>query len=73
MQQTMEEKYGVKHAMEVPEFIEKRRQTWLRTIGFENPGQSPACRDKAICTNNAKYGKDSYCQTEEFLKKRKAT
>lgn len=51
---TMLDRYGVEHATQLPEFLEKRRQTWRDKYGADHPHQSEAY----MSTNKNRIAKD---------------
>ncbi len=63
--ETMKLKYGTEHHWKNPEVIEKRRQTWQRNHGCDNPFGSKSVQAKIITTNQERYGCDHPMQNEE--------
>lgn len=52
---------------------EKRKQTYLKTIGYDNPQKSPIVREKTIKTFKEKHGVEYPYQKKEFLEKSQKT
>lgn len=57
---------GGQCATSCKEVIEKRKQTNLKHLGTEWPGQSQKVRDKAMETYRKHYGTDHYFQSQAF-------
>lgn len=66
-------KYGVNSVMNVPEFKDKLKNTFLEIYGVDNPYKSEFIKEKIAKTNLKKYGVISFTKTEEYLIKSKNT
>jgi len=72
-QEGMLEKYGVKHALQKEEFINKMKKTTLERYGKENAVQNEEVKEKQKQTMLNRYGKGNAMQIEEFQEKVKNT
>lgn len=66
-------KYGVKSILQLPEVVEKIKQTNLQRYGVENPLSSPKIRSQIKETCLKKYGVEFATQSEEMKSKSRQT
>ena len=73
MKKIMNEKYGVDHAMEIPEIkqkaLENLEKAFMEKYGVRHNFAVPEVRKTIIITNRKRYGVDHYAQTPEWLEK----
>ena len=72
-EQTMLERYGVKHSTQNDAIKEKARQTSLDRYGVDNPAKSPEIIAKIDATFMERYGVRRAVQVPEFKAKQHAT
>lgn len=63
---TMEEKYGVRHALLKREFLDKSKETLKRNYNVEHPMESPEIRERLKFTFINKYGVDNPMKNEDI-------
>lgn len=69
----LREKFGVDNLSNLPEIIEKRKQTNIEKYGFDSIFKSPEFKEKNKNILLEKYGVDNYTKTEEYKEKTKDT
>lgn len=87
-QSTLKERYGVDNPMKVDDFkeksvdsrrshihdiVEKSKETWIKSLGVDNPSKSPDVIDKIDHTFMKRYGVKRAMSVPEFRKKYEAT
>lgn len=72
-QNTMEQRYGAKHALCVDAFKEKAKNTNLCRYGIDNPAKQPSVQMKMKATNLSKYGVEYVLQADCVREKIKMT
>lgn len=65
--------YGVKHPLQLPEFLEKRKQTNIERHGVENVSQKEEFKRKRTDTMIDKFGVENASQNEAIKQKKKDT
>lgn len=71
--ETIREKYGVEHPLQLPEFLDKMKQTNLERHGVENVSQKEDFKRKRTDTMIDKFGVENASQNNEVKKKKKTT
>ena len=66
-------RYGTNKILEIPGVAEKQASTNKQRYGCANPFANEDIKQKIMDTNIKKYGVAYYTQTEEYLKKKRAT
>lgn len=67
--ETVKEKYGVEHVLQVESIKERSRQTNIKRRGVEYPSQSKEVKRKVKVTVQTRYRVDNVFQSEEIKKK----
>lgn len=70
---SIEAKYGVRHALQSPELLSKARDTLEQNHGVRNPLRSSAIQEKVTRTHIEKYGETRASKTVETKRKFKDT
>lgn len=70
LKETMQERYGVDNAMQLPGVIDKMKQTNLEKYGTEWYRQTDEYKEKVKQTSLEKYGVAHYLQSQEVINKR---
>lgn len=65
--------YGVTHPLQLPQFLEKRKQTNLERHGVENVSQKEEFKRKRTDTIIDKFGVENASQNKDIKKKKKET
>lgn len=73
LKKTMQEKYGVDNAMQLPGVIDKMKQTNLDKYGTEWYTQTDAYKEQVKQTSLEKYGVEHHLQSPEVIAKRTQT
>ncbi|WP_407305364.1 hypothetical protein [Acinetobacter sp.] len=56
---TMVETYGVTSNFAIPEVIENKKKTWMKTLGVDNPAKSTVVQQKITKTMDERFGPDA--------------
>lgn len=57
-QATMLERYGVTNNLALPSVKEQKKQTWLKTLGVDNPAKNTSVKEKIDRTIQRRYGEN---------------
>lgn len=66
-------KHGVEHHLQLPEFLDKMKQTNIERYGVENVSQLQEFKDKRTDTIIEKFGVENASQNKEIKQKKKNT
>lgn len=66
-------RYGCKCTLNSTESIKKKKETWMKNYGVDNPLKSEIIKNKVFKTNLKKYGNKSPLHGPEQIKKKKET